>query len=401
MSLAGLAVALLLPSLSIALSGGLLPAVAYLVAGSVWIVVMAILMTPWLERLPVPGAVTLTVVILVLLALATAFIHPMIDESDFMVLGQLVGATDTDDAADLGIAALLDGRNPYEERTFLGQPLAPLPGIFLLGLPFYVLGNVAFAGVFFLGVFWVLASLRPATAQSATALLLLVLTVSPVVLYEVLTGTDHITDAVAVTALGTAVILLAGRPGCLVAAAALGAAMATRANLALLLVPLVAVIWQRVGRRHSVTVALATGAGFLAVTLPFYLRDPAAFTVLQASGGKAAAVPFGGLLLPLIGCVLGVALWRLPHDGVRDFYRDAFLIQFAVITLATATQYVVGSPVADNFWHYGTMYMVPGALYCWHRYTCAREQPGVSTAIDPASSAEVSQQSEAARPHTI
>lgn len=381
LSMVGLFAALLLPSLSIVLSGGAAVTVTYVIAGAAWIVVMISIATPRLDRLPARGAMALAGAVLVLLALATAFIHPVIDVNGFTVLGHSVGASDADNAVDQGIAALLDGRNPYDERTFLGQPPGPLPGAFLLGLPFYALGNAAFASVFFLAVFWGLASIRPSSPQSGTALLLLVLTASPVVIYETLTGTDHLIDGVAVVALSAAVILLTDRPGwCLIAAAALGVAMATRANLALLLVPLVAVVAARAGRWRSVAVALSTCASFLAVSLPFYLRDPEAFTPLSAGVGKVDDIPFGGLLVPVAGLVVALALWRLPHRGLRDFYRDAFVIQFAVITLATAWQYRVGSPLADNFWTYGVMYLVPGALFSWQRYHRTSERPGHRTA---------------------
>ena len=69
------------------------------------------------------AAVATAVLVLAALAVAVAVIHPMIDTASFVILGFSVGAADNDNAVTLGIEALLQGENPYDQQTFLGAPI--------------------------------------------------------------------------------------------------------------------------------------------------------------------------------------------------------------------------------------------------------------------------------------
>ena len=90
----------------------------------------------WLKKL-----VCLVSGFLLLLILAGVFfLHPAIDVDGFSVGSFSIGASDTDNAIYIGINSLFEGRYPYYEQTFLGNPLTPLPGSFLVELPLYLTG---------------------------------------------------------------------------------------------------------------------------------------------------------------------------------------------------------------------------------------------------------------------
>jgi len=320
-----------------------------------------------LARLPGPAALAVGVLILAGLTVAIAVVHPSVDTTPFTIAGFEVGPTDLDDAVELGAQAILDGRNPYLERTFNDLPLAPLPGSFLLGMPFHLLGSVAFATVAFLGVFWLLASRR--SAASGTLLLVIAFAAGPALLYQALTGMDYATDVLAVLGFGALMLHVRDRPGLLVlASAAAGLAMATRINLALVAVPLLVVLLRTCGWRRAVLAGAGLAAGFLLVSLPFYLWDPEVFFPLQGGTDKVEGLPYSGFLIPAAGVALALLLAvALPHRNALDVYRDAFWIQIAVISLATGLQFLNGNPLAANFFTYGMLALFPGALFFWGR----------------------------------
>jgi len=43
--------------------------------------------------------------------------------------------------------AMFDGKYPYYETSFLGNPISPMPGALLIALPFYVLGWTALQNI--------------------------------------------------------------------------------------------------------------------------------------------------------------------------------------------------------------------------------------------------------------
>lgn len=365
---AGLALALIFPSVGMVLTGGVQLTLLYVAAATGWVAVYSLAIAPaLLPRLSRGVALAAGLAILGVLAVAIAVVHPAIDTAGFSIAGFKVGATDLDNAVDLGAQALLRGSNPYLERTFTGLPLAPLPGSFLLGLPFHLLGNVAFATILFLAVFWVLGARR--SLQSSTLLLVLTITAGPAVVYEALTGMDYTTDVLAVLGLGALTLRVRDRTDLLVlSSAATGVAMATRINLALLAVPLLMVLLRGSGWQRAAIAGISIAAGFLLVSVPFYVWDPAAFFPLQGGADKITGLPFSRVLIPAAGVMTaaGLAL-LLPHRGALDYFRDAFWMQIVVIALTIGMQYAIGNPVASNFFTYGTLALYPGALFFWGR----------------------------------
>jgi hypothetical protein len=375
--LAGLVLALILPTIGMVLTAGIPLAVCYALAAAGWVTAYYFWIAPFVLRwMSQRAAVVTAALVLAALAVAVAVIHPMIDTAGFTILGFGVGAADNDNAVALGIEALLQGENPYDQQTFLEQPIGPLPGAFVLGAPFHLMGNVAFASIFFLGIYWFLAARE--TAAVGTLLLILTLTTSPAVIYQSLAGMDYTTDIMAVVALAVLSIFLGDRTIWLVVTtAAVGIAMATRINLTLLAIPLIAVLLNRYGTKQAITAGVALVAGFLAISVPFFLWDPEVFSPIQAGADKTAALPIGSFLIPALGLVVALMLARfLPHNDEVDFFRDAFWIQVTVIGLAIVSRFVADDPLASNYFTYAMLALYPGALFFWARLTAATETAG-------------------------
>ena len=70
------------------------------------------------------------------------------------IVGQ---GSDADNALNIATRALLRGRFPYYQPTYLGNPISPLPGSLLLAVPFVLLGNSAYQNLFWIAAFFVLA----------------------------------------------------------------------------------------------------------------------------------------------------------------------------------------------------------------------------------------------------
>ena len=127
----------------------------------------------------------------VLIAVAFVVVYPIANT-------HAAGAgSDDDDALNLGAMALLAGRFPYAETTYLGNVLHHLPGAFILATPFVALGTSALQNLWWLPVFF-LAVKEEANGRTALELALVVVALSPEVVYEVVTGTGYLANAISV-----------------------------------------------------------------------------------------------------------------------------------------------------------------------------------------------------------
>jgi hypothetical protein len=65
----------------------------------------------------------------VFLLIIVSILHPFVD-----------AGSDSDDAIEIGVSEIIQGRNPYKAHTHLRNPLTPLPGWILLNTPSVFLG---------------------------------------------------------------------------------------------------------------------------------------------------------------------------------------------------------------------------------------------------------------------
>jgi hypothetical protein len=78
----------------------------------------------------------------VFLLIIVSILHPFVD-----------AGSDSDDAIEIGVSEIIQGRNPYKAHTHLRNPLTPLPGWILLNTPSVFLGAHIYGAWF--GYFYV------------------------------------------------------------------------------------------------------------------------------------------------------------------------------------------------------------------------------------------------------
>ena len=238
--------------------------------------------------------------------------------------------SDDDDALNLGAMALLTGRSPYSQTTYLGNVLHHLPGAFVLAAPFVLLGTSALQNLFWLPLFF-LALRKEANSEIALPLAWAVLALSPCVMYEIVTGTGYLSNTIYVL-LGLWWLVRTEHRD--VAALTWGVALASRANF-LVLVPLAfGYLWQRSGLRTALRAMAISCASAACLTLPFYLRDPLNFGPLEGASRLLVfdqIVPHLGIALMALMAALAAALSFTPMNLAALFRNCALVQAFPVV----------------------------------------------------------------------
>lgn len=336
--------ALVLPSLFVVHKyAGWLAAVAYAIAA--WLAVA------FRARIPVPrsprairaaAAATLAILIAVFLT-----IYPRVN-----VHSPGLGSDD-DDTYNIGARALMDGRNPYAERTYLGNALHPLPGSFLLAVPFVLLGTSGWQNIFWLTLFFL--AVRAETGDDADALRLawIVLAFSPTVVHQTVTGTGHVANTIYVL-LGLWWLIRTRHRDA--AAVAWGVALASRANFLFLLPLSFAWLRQHHGSRAALRAMALTSATVAALVLPFYLHDPTGFGPLEGASRLLrfdAFVPYSGEVIMALTAVVAVVLSSRRMDAPALFISCA-IVQAVPVLLGTTLSSLYRGRLDLAYAAYGT-----------------------------------------------
>jgi hypothetical protein len=224
--------------------------------------------------------------------------------------------SDADDALNMATAKLLHGDFPYDELTYLDNPISPMPGALVLAAPFVLIGNSAYQNFFWLFVFFVL--LRAYSHDSRVALFwcIAILVLSPVVMNQIVAGGDYLANSIYVLVF---LLLMVDsdrwqfpRWTTYAFAVLFGISLSSRANFLLLVPLLFATLIRRRGWVQALTLMLISVGVFAAITLPFYLHDPAHFSPLQVQHFKLVRFEYtlahAGLLIPAAAGVLAVVL---------------------------------------------------------------------------------------------
>jgi len=238
--------------------------------------------------------------------------------------------SDDDDALNLGAMALLGGRSPYAQTTYLGNVLHHLPGAFILAIPFMALGTSALQNLWWLPVFF-LAVKEDANSRTVMELALVVVALSPEVMYEVVTGTGYLANSISVVLGLWWLVRTTHRDA---AAIAWGLTLASRANF-LFLVPLAGgYLCQHAGWRTAARAVALTYGTAAALTLPFYFHDPHDFGPLEGANRLLVfnqLLPHLGIALIGLMAVLAVGLSFMPMDRA-SLFRNCMIVQaFPVI----------------------------------------------------------------------
>jgi hypothetical protein len=306
------------------------------------------------ERL-LPGRRGVVAAVLVLLCflVALAIVYP---HADTHAAGQ---GSDRDDSVNVGGLRLLHGEYPYSARTYLGLPIAQMPGALLLASPFAAVASSAWANVLWLAVLVLLIASTRAPGVAAVAVAA-AFVVAPALPREYLTGGDLVANTIYVLAAVWLAYRFAGGRLWIPVALALGLTLASRSNFAFVLLPLVFALQRRHGTLVAArTVGLAIVAA-LALTLPFVVPQDG-WDALVSSNRLAPLGRAGEAAV--LAATVGLALWLALRERRWSFQAvvwQAALVQgvFPLVLLLQASASagrLDGEPLVSG-------YGVPAAL---------------------------------------
>jgi hypothetical protein len=320
-----------------------------------------------------------------LAALVALFVvvYPVADSDE------LGSGSDRDDAANLATGRLLDGEDPYDEVTYLGNPVSQLPGALLYAAPFVVLGNSAYQNFFWLSLFFLALGRRLGSLRLALFAVWMLFALSPELLRELLTGGDLIANSIYVALFMLAVVGVrpSGRGVWLgiAAAVALGVAYSSRSNF-LFTVPLLAgALYQLYGLRVAIVRLVTAALAFAAVTLPFYVHDPDGFTPVKTAGKLTEfneLVPHLHLIVIAAAGVLALGLAARRFDRAGEvLMSSSAAIQLAFLfTIVVLDSIDVGRiTFAFLIPSYGLVALFFATLGTWPPWVRYRRNPSATT----------------------
>lgn len=161
----------------------LVPGVAFIGLMTIALVALSYFLSrAWFRRVLMSPVSWLSV--LGILGLLTLFFYPLADG-----LKDHMGGWDQDDCLKLGIENLLQGQNPYSDKTYFGNPCSPGFGAFVIYLPFVAAGVFSLAPIIWLGLSHFVVTLWVQNKIQAS-LFFFVIASSPMTLELLVNGSD-------------------------------------------------------------------------------------------------------------------------------------------------------------------------------------------------------------------
>ncbi|MFW6182421.1 MAG: hypothetical protein ACOC8X_01395 [Chloroflexota bacterium] len=308
-----------------------------------------------------------------LLLLFFLVIYPLADA------GVVGGGSDRDDALNLAASRLVQGQYPYSVRTYLDNPISPLPGAVLLSLPFVLLGTSAYQNLFWLAIFFVVAARSTRNWGVGLTVLAALLFLAPVSVSAIANGSDLLSNGIYVFVF-TWLLLRDDHSfsSRLLAAVLLGLGLSSRATFWLLAPPLLAHLWRRVSAQQALAALLVLGGTFTLVTVPFYLAAPEQFSPLHTAS-RIEELGLGSpavWLIPLLSVagslLIALVVWR--RNGERIYHQMTLALALPVLLSLAAALIQFG----DIYWRlvaYGSGYLAFGA----YALLAARAAEGASS----------------------
>ena len=270
----------------------------------------------WLSRLH-PSRRTI-VVLAGLVALVALFVVLFVYPRANVHVGDR--GSDSDDALDLAAHAMLEGRYPYSQRTYLGNPIAQLPGAVLLALPFVALGSAAYQALMWWPAFAVRLRFESSNLRSTGVAVALVLS-SVAAWHALATGGDGLTNGIYV-ALATLMVLHRPQAGW---AVVWGVTLASRAVF-WPVVPLTLLVIADRDRAAAWRVGSVVGVTMAALIVPFWVWSPPRFSPLHTASKLTllgTVSPWVGIVLFAVGFALGAAWLRRSGPPEIRLFRSA------------------------------------------------------------------------------
>lgn len=290
--------------------------------------------------------------------------------------GQFGSGSDADDALIVAVGELLRGNYPYTPNTYLGNPISPMPGTVFLAIPFVIIGAIHLQNILWLAVLFLVFRHYEKSSVSALGLIWAMIAFSPTLLQNMVTGADYVSNSIYVLALMW-ILMRTLSDGAeawksVIAAILLGVALSSRSTFMLIMPLFLSLLVQTSGWKQAVKYLSIAGVAFLAVTLPFWLHDPAGFAPLRVQSEKLKSIenilPFAGIIVPGIAGLIAVTLsfQKMKADAAR-FFRNCAIVQIFVVFL-TSILYSVKLGHLDFFLQqsgYGMFSLFFGATAFW------------------------------------
>ena len=321
-----------------------------------------------------------TAMTFLVLVVAFAVLYP-ISNTD-RLSGHAGGGNDRDDAINIGAGELLHLRYPYYARTHMGNVFSPLPGALILAVPFVLIGNGAYQNIFWIFAFFLAAKYCLGAWRPALLMLWTILAFSPGAWRGLVTGSDLGTNCIYVLVsilLIVNVVPAASAPRWqkLAAAVFMGIAFSSRTSFLLLLPLVLSVLVQRAGWKVALNYAAVAAAAFVAVTVPFWLYDPGAFTPLQTNNPFAhfrSMLPLSTILVPGACGLVALGL-SLKRNGGDQFVllRDCAVVLALPVVCITLLEIIANGAINYYWLSYAEGLLFFGVLAWWIHFTGASE----------------------------
>jgi hypothetical protein len=277
------------------------------------------------------------------------------------------GGSDRDEALQVGGEALLAGEYPYYQRTFLNNPISPMPGSILAALPFAAMGQAALQNLFWLPVFWLTVGRPFGNPAIATLIVFTLFGACPGVAHDFLTGGDLASNSIMVLVAALWLLVEFDGPApawrVAVAAAVMGVTLSSRASFWLMLPVLHATLTRRGGLARATGTLAVAAVTCAAVTLPFYLYDPSAFTPFTTQNKFVvftARLPLLPMMGPLACMAFSVALaWLARSRDVAGW----LMVSAAAMLLPSVMMVLLASARDDLLNLYFTTYGLPSTIF--------------------------------------
>jgi uncharacterized membrane protein len=288
------------------------------------------------------------------------------------------GGSDGDDALNIGTTQLLQGHYPYYYETYLRYPVVNLPGALVLAIPFVLLGNSAYQNLLLLPIFFAVMVSYLKDARAALGLLWTILVLSPIVLFLVITGSDHVSNSLYVFLLIfwliTSVSQVNSNQGWqrIFSAILLGIGFSIRANFVLLLPLVFSAMRKNAGWQSAIKHTAITCFAFTLVTLPFFLYDPQGFAPLRTAdtlGQFEHLIPWAGIAIPLLTGILAIVLafFQTSHRNFDVLLRNCAIVLALPVFCSVVLSSIEARAIDLQFASYGVFYVFFGAVAFWPR----------------------------------
>lgn len=237
------------------------------------------------------------------------------------------------------ISRLFDSEFPYDSHT---RP-SGFPFLFVMAMPFYLLGDLGFLQIFSFLIFGGLVYLRYPEQPMNRFRCIFLLISAPVFLYEVMVRSELFSNMVVVM-LYLAVLEMVGRKMSLFASILLGLAggllLSTRGIVLLIYVLVLGYLLRKKVVTHGLFF-LSIFAGFVVSLLPFLIWDWRQFMDSGPLSKQLSFLPIWLLALCIACCIY----CALRIESLRKIYTAVSFILFAVVLAAFSTS------VLDLGWH--------------------------------------------------